>query len=206
MQAVTDQLQCTNLVGEGIVQSLQLIPVACKLRIRIVAHHFHDVRLVFPVIFKCCLGMLFGSLRFEVMPMREWWPVYIPPSQCPVYALFAGARPSACHLSKNWLCECDTGCSCGRKKEAPAVHRELFQEPDKQRSCLSKTSKYRSIRELYFFHNFLLRCSLLSWTGQRSERWGCTLLSADQALWGALRTQRVEEVMIRELYYRVFAL
>jgi hypothetical protein len=39
--------------------------------------------------------------------MREWRTVYIPPGQCPVYALFAGEWVSASHLSQNWLCHSD---------------------------------------------------------------------------------------------------
>src|ERR1700721_148377 len=103
-QAVTDQFQGPNLLGEGVVQNLQLVPVTRRLRIRIIAHHLHNVRLVLPVIIECGLGVLFRSLRSEVVPMSEWRTVYILPRQCPVDALFAGEWVSAGHLSQKWLC------------------------------------------------------------------------------------------------------
>jgi hypothetical protein len=76
------------------------------------------------VIIQCGLGVLFGSLRSEVMPMREWRTVYILPCQRPLYALFAGEWVSARHLSQNGLCNSDTHCGRGGREEASTAYHD----------------------------------------------------------------------------------
>jgi hypothetical protein len=58
------------------------------------------------------------------MPMREWRTVYILACQCPVYALFAGERFWAGHLSQNWLRSSDTSNGCGGEKEASTAYHD----------------------------------------------------------------------------------
>jgi len=71
--------------------------VGSQSRLRAVPH----ARRLLEELIKCALGVLFGSLGSEVMPMGEWRTVYILSRKRAVYALFAGERVSAGLFSQN---------------------------------------------------------------------------------------------------------